>query len=82
MLSPSLTVVLLVAGMGFVSVFAFAWALYRGGLDDPEAQARSILDERDLRLRRVWETEAQAKERMARHGGPIEPRPGEWGGAK
>ncbi len=82
MLSPSLTVVLLVAGMGFASVVAFGWALLRGSLDDPEAQARSILDQRDLRLGRPWETELQAQERTARYGSAVEPRPGEWGGTR
>lgn len=66
--------------LGIVAIAAFAWAWARGAFDNIDEQARVILEPRDLRLARPWETVAEQTERKRLYGDPIEPEPGEWGG--
>ncbi|MFN7145650.1 MAG: hypothetical protein ACK4YP_17875 [Myxococcota bacterium] len=62
-----------------IVLFVVAWA--RGAFDVGPEAAMEPLDAEDLRLARPWETPTQAAERVARHGPPVAPAPGEWGGA-
>jgi nitrogen fixation-related uncharacterized protein len=79
MLGLSGTVVVLVTTMGFVTVGWFVWAFLRGKLDDPEAQAVVLFDDRDLRLARPWESRVEQDERRRRHGALLPPCPADWG---
>lgn len=79
MFPSSLTVVLTGLGLGILALGAFAWAWRRGQFDDLRAQARVILDPRDDRLERPWETPAQRAERERQYGELLPPEPGEWG---
>lgn len=80
MLVSSAVVVAVGLLLGAVGLAAFSWALWVGAFESLDEQAGCILDERDLRLRRPWETPRQALERRRLYGGPLEPSPGEWGG--
>ena len=79
MLDGSTEVLVLVVLMGFATIALFAWAWWNGKLDDPEAQATSILDARDLRLERPWESSDERAKRAERFGALVTPDPGEWG---
>lgn len=81
MLDGSIQVVTLVAITGFATVAVFVWAWWTGKLDDLDAQASCILDARDLRLERPWESEEERELRAKRFGALLPPRPGEWGDA-
>ncbi len=81
MIPYSITVALTGLILGLIAIAAFIWAWRRGAFDHLDAQARVILDPRDYRLVRPWETPAQQEERRRLYGDPIEPEPGEWGGA-
>jgi len=81
MFPSSLAVVLTGLLLGGVALAAFFWAWRRGFFRDLEAQSRVILDDRDYRLVRPWETPQQRAERELRHGAAEPPAPGEWGGA-
>jgi cbb3-type cytochrome oxidase maturation protein len=82
MLPSSLTVLLTGLFLGAIALGAFVWAWRRGQFDHLEAQAHVIFDERDYRLERPWETEAEREERRRLYGEPVPPDPGEWGGAR
>ncbi|HEY9448474.1 MAG TPA: cbb3-type cytochrome oxidase assembly protein [Gemmatimonadaceae bacterium] len=79
MLPSSFAVIL--AGLATVALAlgAFVWAWRRGQFTELDAQAHVILDERDLRLERPWESAAQRLERATQHGELLSPTPGEWG---
>ena len=79
MLAGSTHVLVLVVLMGFATVAVFVWAWWTGKLDDPEAQAASVLDVRDLRLERPWESVEDRARREERFGALIRAEPGEWG---
>lgn len=81
MFPSSLAVVLTGLFLGAIALAAFAWAWRRGQFEHLDAQAHVIFDPRDYRLERPWETEAQREERRRLYGEPVEPEPGEWGGA-
>jgi cbb3-type cytochrome oxidase maturation protein len=76
----SLAVVVAVLVLGASALALFAWAWRAGQLDDLDAQARAVLEPRDLRVERPWETPQQRRDRLA-HGEPEPAAPGEWGGA-
>jgi len=78
------SVVVAITGLllGLMAIGAFAWAWKRGVFDDIDQQALVILDPRDLRLSRPWETDEEQAEREELYGELIEPAPGEWGGAE
>jgi cbb3-type cytochrome oxidase maturation protein len=67
--------------LGALALAAFAWAWWRGQFTRLDRQAFAVLEPRDLRLERPWETPAQRRERSERFGLGEAPRPGEWGGA-
>lgn len=81
MLSGSLVVVVGTVALVAMALVGFALAWRAGGFRDIDAQARVILDPRDLRVERPWESAAQRAERRAAHGEPMPPEPGEWGGS-
>lgn len=62
------------------AIAVFGWALFSGRLDVSEDAAAVILDPRDLRIARPWETEQQLAERVQEHGPLLEPERSEWGG--
>lgn len=76
------SVVVVVGTLALVGLALVAWAAAwrAGAFRDVDAQARVILDPRDLRLDRPWETAHQRADRRASHGEPLPPEPGEWGG--
>lgn len=82
MFAASLHLLLLVGIAGLASVAAFAWAFARGQLDDLDAQARSVLDDRDLRLDRPWESAADRAARERAHGPLVGGTPRDWGGTE
>ena len=79
MLDGSTHVLVLVVLMGFATIAVFAWAWLSGKLVDPEAQAASVLDARDLRLDRPWESAEERASREDRFGPLVAAEPGEWG---
>jgi len=81
MFPSSLAVVLTGLLMGGVALAAFYWAWRRGCFRDLEAQSRIILDDRDYRLHRPWESPEQRLDRELHYGTLEPPGPGEWGGA-
>lgn len=80
MFPSSLAVVLTGLGLGLLALAVFAWAWRAGHFRALRAQARVILDPRDYRVERPWETPAQRAERVREFGAPVPPSPGEWGG--
>ena len=68
--------------MGGFALAAFGWAWWRGQFDRLDQRAAIILDERDLRLDRPWESELQKHERRAQFGPLLKAPAGEWGGAE
>ncbi|HEX7117475.1 MAG TPA: cbb3-type cytochrome oxidase assembly protein CcoS [Longimicrobiales bacterium] len=81
MLPSSLTVLLAGVALGIIALLCFAWAWRRGQFDDMDTQAHLVFEARDLRLKRPWETLQQRADRL-RYGRPLDPEPGEWGGAE
>ncbi len=77
------SLVVVVAGLLLVAIAlgAYVWAWRRGQFSSLDAQSRVILDERDVRLSRPWETPDQRADRVAAFGRPVAPTPSEWGGA-
>ncbi len=68
--------------MGGLALAAFVWAFRRGQFDELDARASAILDDRDLRTTRPWETPVQTAVRSADHGPLLEASAGQWGGAE
>lgn len=79
MFPSSLAVILTGLGLALIALGGFVWGWLAGGFGHLDAQARIILDERDLRLARPWETARQRSERVAKYGPEYPPEPGEWG---
>lgn len=82
MFPSSLAVILTGLAVALIALGGFVWGWRAGAFRHLDAQSRIILDERDLRLARPWESSAQSAARQATHGPPIEPMPGEWGDAQ
>lgn len=68
--------------LGLAAIGAFIWAWSRGAFENIDDQARVILEPRDYRLIRPWETPEEQEERRELYGDLVEPAPGEWGGGK
>jgi cbb3-type cytochrome oxidase maturation protein len=81
MFPSSLAVILTGLLLGALALSVFVWAWRKGQFRDLDRQMASVLDERDLQAERPWESVAQRLERRRRHGEPLAPHPGEWGGA-
>lgn len=77
MFPSSLAVILAGLVTVIVALGAFGWAWSRGQFGELEAQARVLLDDRDCRAVRPWESPRQRAERMERHGAPLDSLPGE-----
>jgi len=75
----SLAVILTGLGLAFLALGAFVWGWLAGAFSRLDAQARVILDDRDLRLARPWETPRQRLEREVEYGPECAAAPGEWG---
>jgi cbb3-type cytochrome oxidase maturation protein len=82
MVPSSIVAILTGLVLGAIALATFAWAWRLGAFDDLEEQAHVIFEPRDWRLQRPWESPAQQEERRRLYGEPIEPEPGEWGGAR
>lgn len=80
MFPSSVAVVLTGLVLGCLALGAFVWGWRRGQYRDLGAQARVILDARDRRLERPWETPRERAERAREFGPLVPPAPGEWGG--
>ncbi len=78
------SLVVVIAGLLLVAIAlgAYVWAWRRGQFSALDEQARVILDDRDVRLARPWETVEQRTDRVASFGRPVPPTPSEWGGAR
>ena len=81
MIPSSLPVIVATAALTLLAAAVLAWGWWRGFFRDLDAQARVIFEPRDLRVERPWETPVQRLERELRHGAPVPPDRGEWGGA-
>ena len=68
--------------IGVLALAAFAWAWRSGAFRHLDRQAAVILDDRDLRLERPWESPRQRDERIAAFGEPLPPGTSEWGGRR
>lgn len=82
MFPSSLAVIIAGLLMGGTALAAFGWAWWKGQFDHLDRWGVVILDERDLRMERPWETERQKVERELTHGAPLSAPAGEWGGAR
>lgn len=82
MLAANLFLAGLVLSAGLFGLIVFFVALFKGLFDHPNEQANSIFDEHDRRFWRAWETANQQAERRNEFGIPLNPPPGEWGGAR
>lgn len=82
MLPTSVAVLLGTLAMGMVALAGFLWAWRTGQFRHLDRQGRVILSDTDERIARPWESSSQRAERRARHGSPLAPQPGEWGGAE
>lgn len=81
MLPTSLAIAIVTVAMTLVPALLLLWAWRAGLFRDLEAQSRVIFEPRDWRVRRPWETAGDQLERELTFGQPVEPEPGEWGGA-
>lgn len=72
MLSPSLTLALLVVSTGLVAIAVLVWAFLRGWFDaDAIAQQATVIFEHgDLEAARPWESETQHAERLRLYAAP------------
>lgn len=82
MLPTSLVIAIVTVAMTLVPALLLFWAWRRGLFRDLETQARVIFEPRDWRIRRSWETPEDQLARELTFGRPVEPGPGEWGGAE
>lgn len=81
MIARNFLLVLLTVGVGTFALLIFFISFFKGLFENPQAQALLIFDERDLKLRRPWESAIQLGERQKTFGTLIEPSSDEWGGA-
>ena len=81
MLPSSVIVIVATALFTLGAALVLFWAWRLGFLRDFDAQSRVILNERDFRLERPWETEAARQDRERAYGELVPPVAGEWGGA-
>jgi cbb3-type cytochrome oxidase maturation protein len=81
MFPSSLTVILTGLLLGAVALSVFVWGWRTGQFRNLDRQMASLLDERDLRVERPWESLPQRAERRHHYGEPLDPEPGEWGGS-
>ena len=82
MFPSSLAVIAAGLVLGALALAAFAWAWRADAFRHLDRQAQVILDDRDVRLERPWETPDQQAARVAAYGAPLRPRPSEWGAAR
>jgi nitrogen fixation-related uncharacterized protein len=82
MLPSSIIIIAATALLTAGAALLLFWAWSRGYFRDFDAQSRVIFDARDYRVARPWESDTDRAERRHRHGPPVEPRAGEWGGAR
>lgn len=80
MIYASAFVVLFTLVIGIAGLVLLAWAFRAGQLDKVNEQGWLALDERDRRLARPWESEADRSARERAYGPPVPPEAGEWGG--
>jgi hypothetical protein len=80
-LPTSLVVAIVTVAMTLIPALLLFWGWRRGFFRDLEAQARVIFEPRDWRVRRAWEAPEDQLVRELTFGDPVEPEPGEWGGA-
>ncbi len=81
MLPSSIIVILATALFTLGAALILFWAWRRGFFSDLDAQSRVIFEDRDWRLVRPWETDADRAARERSHGALQKPDAGEWGGA-
>jgi nitrogen fixation-related uncharacterized protein len=81
MLPSSVIVIVATALLTLGAALLLFWAWHAGFFRDFDAQSRVILNERDFRLERPWESTQVRTEREREHGELVPPVPGEWGGA-
>ncbi len=81
MLPSSVIVIVATALFTIGAALVLFWAWRAGFLRDFEAQSLVILDERDVRLERPWESETAKWDREQHYGELLPPVAGEWGGA-
>jgi cbb3-type cytochrome oxidase maturation protein len=79
MFPSSLVVALTGVALGLLALAVFAWGWRHGQYRDLRAQAHVILDARELRFERPWETPEQRAERARAYGALTVAPPGEWG---
>lgn len=82
MFPSSLAVIAAGLVLGVIALAAFGWAWRVGAFRHLDRQAQVILDDRDVRLERPWETPDQRTARVTAYGAPLQPRPSEWGAAR
>lgn len=82
MIPSSLPVIVATAALTILAALVLAWGWWRGYFNNLDAQARVIFEPRDWRVERPWETPIQRLQRESAFGDPVEPLPGEWGGAR
>lgn len=81
MLPTSLMVAMATVAMTLIPALVLFWAWRKGLFQDLEGQSRVIFDERDFRVERPWESDAEQLEREVAYGPPTPALPGEWGGS-
>jgi hypothetical protein len=77
----SLPIIVATAALTLLAALVLAWGWRRGFFRDLDAQSKVIFEPRDWRVERPWESPVQRLEREMRHGDPVPPDRGEWGGA-
>lgn len=82
MVPSSVPVIIFTALFSLVPALVMFWAWRSGFFRDLSAQSRVILEERDLRLERPWESAVDRLTREVDHGPSEHPAPGEWGGSR
>ncbi len=82
MLPTSIAIILATALLTLGAALALFWFARAGFFSKLDEQSRVIFDEDDWRVVRPWESPHERRERERRHGAPLTPRAGEWGGAR